>query len=73
MYTDCDLMSYQMAEMLHMTPADVLDGHTAAEMIGWRLFFEWRESEHEKMEKDAERKQVASQSKQATVSQLRGG
>ena len=41
-------MVYQIAEMLHMTPSDVLDGHTAAEMVGWRLYLEWKDAERER-------------------------
>ena len=52
-------MTYQIAEALHMSPGDVLEKHTAAEFIGWRLYWEWQSSERELAELKAKTSDVA--------------
>ena len=47
-YTEADVYVYRVAEKLGMSPGQVLDSHTSAELHAWSLLWTYDRAEEER-------------------------
>ena len=56
-----------------MTPCDVLNRHTAAEIIGWGYYLDWKAAAQKAATQETERGQLAEEVKNFTMTAAAGG